>query len=519
MKTQSTLTRETAIGRTWDVIVVGGGNAGLVVALSAREQGADVLVLERAPVEERGGNSAFTAGAFRCVYDGVDDLRKAMPDLSEDEVARTDFGSYTADQFFDDMGRVTEYRTDPELCELLVTQSRETILWMRNKGVRFQPIYGRQAFQVDGKFKFWGGLTIEAWGGGPGLVQALSDQCAREGVGIRYDARALSLVHDDDGVQGVRARVAGRTIDLTCRAAVLAAGGFQANAEWRTRYLGPGWDLARVRGTRFNTGDGLRMALDIGAMPWGNWSGCHAVGWDLNAPPFGDLSVGDGFQKHSYPFGIMLNAAGERFVDEGADFRNYTYAKYGRVILDQPHQLAWQIFDRKVVHLLRDEYRIKRVTKVRADTIEELAAKLEGVSADPALATIRAYNAAVDKSAPFDPNVKDGRRTHGLKIEKTNWANTIDEPPFEAYGVTCGITFTFGGLRIDRDARVLDVDERVIAGLCAAGELVGGLFYFNYPGGTGLMAGAVFGRIAGESAARAAAERAGMKSTRRPKAL
>jgi tricarballylate dehydrogenase len=162
MKTQSTLTRETATGRTWDVIVVGGGNAGLIAALSAREQGAEVLVLERAPVEERGGNSAFTAGAFRCVYDGVGDLRKAMPDLSEDEVARTDFGSYTAEQFFDDMGRVTEYRTDPELCELLVTRSRDTILWMRNKGVRFQPIYGRQAFQVDGKFKFWGGLTIEA---------------------------------------------------------------------------------------------------------------------------------------------------------------------------------------------------------------------------------------------------------------------------------------------------------------------------------------------------------------------
>jgi tricarballylate dehydrogenase len=189
------------------------------------------------------------------------------------------------------------------------------------------------------------------------------------------------------------------------------------------------------------------------------------------------------------------------------------------VILEQPQQLAWQIFDKKVLHLLRDEYRIKRVTKVRADTIEELAAKLEGIPAESALATIRAYNAAVDKGAPFNPNVKDGRRTRGLKIDKTNWANTVDEPPFEAYGVTCGITFTFGGLRIDRDARVLDVDERVIPGLCAAGELVGGLFYFNYPGGTGLMAGAVFGRIAGGSAARAAADRAGMKSTRRPKAM
>jgi tricarballylate dehydrogenase len=518
VKSQTHLSPEAAAVRQWDVIIVGAGNAGLVAALSARESGADVIVLERAPREERGGNSAFTAGAFRCVYDGVDDLRRAMPDLSEQEIARTDFGSYTAEQFFDDMGRVTEYRTDPELCELLVVRSRETILWMRDNGVRFQPIYGRQAFQVDGKFKFWGGLTIEAWGGGPGLVQALADRCADEGIPILYEARALALIHGDSGVDGVRVRLAGKSVELKSRAVVLAAGGFQANTEWRTRYLGPGWDLARVRGTRFNTGDGLRMALDIGAMPWGNWSGCHAVGWDLNAPAFGDLSVGDGFQKHSYPFGIMLNAAGERFVDEGADFRNYTYAKYGRVILDQPHQLAWQIFDKKVLHLLRDEYRIRRVTKVHAETLEDLVRKLEGVNAEAGLATIRDYNAAVDRSTTFNPNVKDGRRTRGLKIDKTNWANTIDEPPFEAYGVTCGITFTFGGLRIDRDARVLDVDGRVIPGLCAAGELVGGLFYFNYPGGTGLMAGAVFGRIAGASAARAAVGRK-LATQTRPKAV
>jgi tricarballylate dehydrogenase len=315
------------------------------------------------------------------------------------------------------------------------------------------------------------------------------------------------LLHDDSGVRGVRARASGTTVDLKARAVVLASGGFEANSEWRARYLGPGWDLARVRGTRFNTGDGIRMALEIGAMPWGNWSGCHAVGWDLNAPPFGDLAVGDGFQKHSYPFGIMINAKGERFVDEGADFRNYTYAKYGRVILGQPGQFAWQIFDRKVLHLLRDEYRIKQVTKVSAGTLEGLVGKLDGVDTTAALATIRAYNAAVTKDVPFNPNVKDGRRTVGLAIDKSNWANTIDEPPFEAYGVTCGITFTFGGLRIDTEARVLDTDGQPIGGLFAAGELVGGLFYFNYPGGTGLMSGAVFGWIAGAAAATAAQRR------------
>jgi tricarballylate dehydrogenase len=290
---------------------------------------------------------------------------------------------------------------------------------------------------------------------------------------------------------------------VRAKSVVLAAGGFQANPEWRARYLGPGWELAKVRGTRFNTGDVIQMALDIGAAPVGNWSGCHAVGWERNAPEFGDLAVGDQFQKHSYPFGIMLNAEGRRFVDEGADFRNYTYAKYGRVILNQPGQFAWQVFDAKVKHLLRDEYKIKQVTKVSAQTLEELVGKLEDVNPAAALAEIKAYNAAVRTDIPFNPNVKDGRRTEGLAVPKSNWANVLDTPPYEAYAVTCGITFTFGGLRINTDAQVMSTDGEPIPGLYAAGELVGGIFYFNYPGGTGLTNGAVFGKIAGASAAAA----------------
>ena len=483
-----------------DVVVVGGGNAAFCAALSAAEQGVSVLVLERAPEAEAGGNSRFTAGAIRCVYDGVEDLKALMPDLSEEEIANTDFGSYTEEQFFDDMGRVTEYRTDPELTEVLVKRSRETMRWMREKGVRFQPIYGRQAFKVDGKFKFWGGLTVEAWGGGPGLVQALTDAARKNGITIAYEARAQSLEHDDSGVTGIRVRHKGKTQTIKTKAVVLAAGGFQSNAEWRTRYLGPGWDLAKVRGTRFNTGDGIRMALEAGAMPTGNWSGCHAVQWDFNAPEYGDLAVGDAFQKHSYPWGVLVNANGRRFLDEGADFRNYTYAKYGRVVLEQPGNFAWQVFDRKVLHLLRDEYRIRQVTRVRADTLEELAGKLEGVDGTAFLEEIRRYNAAVRQDIPFNPNVKDGRHTAGLAVDKTNWANTIEEPPFEAYQVGCGITFTFGGLRIDTEARVLDADQAPIPGLYACGELVGGIFYFNYPGGSGLINGAVFGRLAGATA-------------------
>lgn len=488
-----------------DVAIVGAGNAAMCAALAARERGASVVVLERAPEDEAGGNTRFTAGAIRFAYNGVDDLRELMPDLTDEEIARTDFGSYTEDQFFDDMARVTENRTDPDLVELLVRRSRESMMWLRGKGFRFVPIYGRQAFKVDGRFKFWGGLTVEAWGGGPGLVDAHMKAAAKNDIKVFYQARVLSLVRDDEGVHGIKVRYQGKTRVLRSKAVVLAAGGFESNPEWRTRYLGPGWDLAKVRGTRFNSGDGIRMALDAGASPCGNWSGCHAVGWDRNAPEFGDLAVGDGFQKHSYPFGIMINANGERFVDEGADFRNYTYAKYGAVILRQPGQFAWQIFDAKVTHLLRDEYRIRQVTRVKADTLEELVARLDDVNAERALAQIHDYNKAVRTEIEFNPNVKDGRCTTGLTVPKSNWANTIDKAPFEAYAVSCGITFTFGGLRITNDAQVVDTDGMPIPGLYAAGELVGGLFYFNYPGGTGLMSGTVFGRIAGGSAGQAAA--------------
>lgn len=486
---------------SYDVVVVGGGNAAFCAALAAQENGATVVVLERAPQEESGGNSRFTAGALRFAYRGLDDLQVIMPDLTEEEIERTDFGTYTEDQFFDDMFRVTHYRTDPVLCELLVRRSFDTTKWLRDKGVRFQPIYGRQAFKIDGKFNFWGGLTVEAWGGGQGLIDRETEIAKSKGIEIRYGCRAIQLLYDGDRIMGVQVKENGRIFEMKAKAVVLATGGFESDPEMRTRYLGPNWELARVRGTRFNTGDGIRMAQEIGAASYGNWSGCHAVGWDFNAPEFGDLAVGDGFQKHSYPFGIMINATGHRFIDEGADFRNYTYAKYGRIILEQPGNFAWQIFDQKVVHLLRDEYRIRKVTKVSADTLHELAIKMEGVDAPALMEEIHAYNAAVMVDVPFDPNRKDGRGTRGLLVPKSNWANTLDQGPFLAFQVGCGITFTFGGVRVTEDAQVVDQDLEPITGLYAAGEMVGGIFYFNYPGGTGLMSGAVFGRIAGTAAA------------------
>ncbi|MET0456821.1 MAG: FAD-dependent tricarballylate dehydrogenase TcuA [Mycobacterium sp.] len=489
---------------SYDVIVVGGGNAALCAALSATEGGARVAVLERAPESQRGGNSAYTDGLMRFAYDGADDIRALAPDLTDEDMSVSDFGSYTEADFYDDMGRITQYRTDPDLCELLVSRSRETMMWMRDQGIRFMPDFGRQAYKIDGRFKFWGGATVAVASGGPGLIDGLYAAAEKRGVTICYEAWVRELVHDDTGVHGVRATIEGSTRYLQAGAVVLACGGFEANAEMRSRYLGPGWDLAKVRGSRYNTGDGLTMALELGAQPYGHWSGCHSVAWEQNASDFGDLRLTPQFQRHNYPFSIMVNAEGRRFVDEGADFRNYTYAKYGRAVLQQPGQVAWQIFDSKTAHLLRDEYRTRAVTKVRADTLDGLAAKLPEVDSAQLLRTLEEFNAAVRDDRPFNPNIKDGRSADGLEVPRSNWAVKLDTPPYTAYGVTCGITFTFGGVKIDDHGQVVDVNEHVIPGLFAAGEMVGGIFYYNYPGASGLTSGAVFGRLAGASAARCA---------------
>ena len=484
------------------VVVVGAGNAALCAALAAREEGASVTVLERAPRAERGGNSRFTMAAMRFAYDGLDDLREVAGGLTEEEVEASDFGTYPARRFVEDLERTGGGRANPQLVETLVAESRRTLRWMRGQGVEFVPLYAGQAFEVDGKRRFWGGLTLQARGGGPGLVAALERAAKRAGIETRYDCRAVSLRVDEGAVRGVEIEEASVRSVVDADSVVLASGGFEANRDWRRRHLGEGWEQAKVRGSRYNEGCGIRMALEIGAGRAGQWSGCHAVAWDLNAPEVGNLEVRHRYQKHSYPLGIVVNARGERFLDEGADFRNYTYARYGREVLAQPGRFAWQVFDARVAHLLRDEYRKPHATRVEADSLPELAARLDGVDAEAFLRTVREFNSAVHRGVRFDPSVRDGRSTRGLALNKSNWANPLDEPPFEAFAVTCGITFTFGGLSIDRRARVLDDDGRAIPRLFAAGELVGGLFYDNYPGGSGLTAGAVFGRLAGRGAAR-----------------
>ncbi len=483
-----------------DVIVVGAGNAAMCAALAARQAGASVLVLERAPEDDRGGNSAHSGGAFRTVYNGVDDLRRICPDLTEGEIAMSDFGTYTPDTFFEDCARLSNYRANMDLLQVLVDRSLETMVWMRESGVRFVPIWGRQAFKIDGKFKFWGGLTVEAVGGGRGLMDMLFRAAEAAGVRVLYGARAVRLLEGDAGIEGVEVMQGRQRRSLRARAVVLGAGGFHANAEWRARYLGPDWDLAKPRGTRFNTGDGIQMARDAGAMAYGHWSGCHSVAYDRAAPEFGELGL-VGQQKNGFPMGIMVNLNGDRFFNEGADFRNYIYATLGKAVLQQPKGLAWQIFDQHVTHLLSDEYRIRQITKVEANTLEELADKMGDVDKQGFLRTMRDFNAAVQRDVPFNPNIRDGRGTVGLAVPKTNWANPYDKPPFMAIGITCGVTCTYGGIRIDEAAHVVSEDGPNIPGLFATGELVGGLYYTGYPGGAGLMSGSVFGRLAGAGAA------------------
>ena len=494
-----------SVETSWDVIVVGAGNAAMCAALSAAEQGARVLVLEKATREDRGGNSTFTAGGFRFCHAGVDDLRTdILDDMTEGEYASIgNLPSFSEDQFMDTLMRITEQQCDEDLGRILVTQSRDVMRWMRTHKIRFIPMFGRQSFKIEGKHHFYGGVNIEAVGGGWGLVDMLMAAAERIGITVLYETGLRELIQDQKGrVTGVRAFGPDGYVDFTAKSVVLACGGFESNPEMRVRYLGQGWELCRVRGTQHNTGDGINAAIRIGARPHGGWSSCHAVQWDISAPPYGDRVVLDNFQKHSYPIGVVVNLDGKRFIDEGADYRNHTYAKYGKEVMKQPQRTAIQIFDEKTHSMVRDEYRIREVTKASAETIGELAAALD-INVEGLEKTIAEFNAAC-QPGEYNPSILDGVCTKGLEVPKSNWALPIDQGPFHGYVVTCGITFTFGGLKINTDAQVLDLTDKPIPGLYAAGELVGGIFFENYPGGTGLLNGSVFGRLAGKNAGQAA---------------
>ncbi|KAI8099627.1 FAD/NAD-P-binding domain-containing protein [Halteromyces radiatus] len=527
----------------WDVIIVGGGNAGYSAALSAKENGAKrVLIVEKSNKinDYRGGNSFFTAGAFRTVFDGLQDLRPILHELNDETASLIDMDPYTSQEFYNDVMRVTSGRADPALTELLVSSSRSTITWLAQLGIRFRLSFHRQAYKVQGRYKFWGGMVLSTVNGGKGLMDQWEQAATRQGIHIQYGTQCIGLVCEPNHMRvcGVQVLVQSKSSSsssflhvLRCNGGVvLACGGFEANASLRAQYLGPQWELAHVRGTPYNTGDGLVMAQrDCQAATTGGWSSCHSTCWDLNTSPYrGNQTLTNQFTKSGYPLGLMINSDGVRFVDEGMDFRNYTYAFFGKEILKQPGGVAYQIYDNKVAHWLRkEEYDDSVVQKVVADTLEELAEKLtmaEDINGNKKkgalrnqqqfLQTIRQYNECVyahRSCAPhlvWDPAIKDGLSTQSpdksLSIPKSNWALPIDEAPYIAVKVTTGITFTFGGLSVEpQSSSVLNTSGIPIDGLFACGEMVGGVFYENYPGGSGLMLGSITGRNAGSSAARA----------------
>lgn len=483
------------------IVVVGTGNAAMCAAIAALERGADVLMLEKADEALAGGNTKYTAGAMRFVYNGADDLMPLLRNPDDPRLPATDFGTYTAEKFGADLLGFNDGRPLSAEQETLISQSTETLGWLGGHNVKFEPIYARQSFEKDGRHVFWGGLTLAAENEGVGLFEMELAAVERLGGKVRYDSAVTELLMDDDRVTGVRAG----SEEIKADAVILASGGFEASTEKRIEFIGPEWKAAKVRGTPHNTGDGLQMAFEAGAAPYGFFKGCHATPMDLHMADFGGLHLPAGerkkFRKISYFLGVMLNSEGKRFVDEGQNFRNYTYAQFGRAILEQPGQFAWQIYDAKVFDLLYDEYRFEEAHFVEADTLDALIPMLEGVDPAGAAQTLAEYNGAVDRTTPFDPTSLDGKGTPGLQLPKSNWAQRLDQGPFRAYPVTGGITFTYGGVQVSDQGAVLREDGSKIEGLYAAGEMVGGVFFAGYPGGSGLTSGAVFGRKAGYGAA------------------
>lgn len=528
-------TADPLLAQDWDIVVLGSGAAGLTTALSAltsSNPAPRVLLLDKCPQEWAGGNGYFTAGAYRTVHNGLSDILPLVSNVPPELEGKIDLPSYSAEDFRGDLQRVTGGRSEEHLGRYLVGESLSAVKWLKEVGgVDWWLSFRRQAYEVEGRWVFWGGLHLTVKDGGKGLIKNLTRAARERGCVIQHDVRATKLVRNLEGrVTGVvvqRKGEDGTRAVMAKGGVVLCSGGFEANPELRKKYLAPGWELAHTRGTPYNTGDMLGAALELGAKLVGDFSsgGCHSTAWDFDSPADGgDREKTNEFTKSGYPLGLMLNSHGKRFVDEGVDLRNYTYAKFGRAILEQPDGVAWQIWDKEGQKWLRDEeYRDEIVRKVFAGSIEELAQKLarDGLREPEAFAqTVREYNDAVSAfrsekpDVKLNPAVRDGLSTQSSKkqlaLAKSNWAVPIVEPPFMAVKVTSGITFTFGGVAIDpEDGGVLREDGSKIEGLHAAGEMVGGLFYGNYPGGSGLTAGAVFGRRAGRAAAkRAKAERA-----------
>src|SRR5215471_6729610 len=472
----------------YDVIVVGAGNAALSAAVSAHENGAKhVLVLEKAPRDMRGGNTHWAGAVLRIAFDDPHELEPLLPGIEEQyESFYEGITPYPRKDYMDDLVRVTSGRTDPLLSRILVDNSKDTVFWMHEVGgVKMEPAITVAGVKRGNMVVWPRGLVVRAVHEGVGLSRTWFATAARRGIEVRYASAAAELVLDARGrIAGVKVRGPEGLEVIHAKAVVLGCGGFEANVQMRTQHIGPLVGAAKVRGTPHNQGDGLRMAMNIGAMPWGQWSGCHATPISADWGEFAPRELTDRSNRLSYVYGVMLNRKGRRFVDEGEDGALFTYAKFGRAILAEPGAKAWQIFDSRVIHLLEPRYQTSK--PITANTLEDLIDQLDFDDKEQAIKTIDEYNAHAREIDGFDPTKKDGLSSKGLALEKTNWALKIAKPPFYAYSATGGITFTFGGLKVNEAAQVIGTDWRPMKGLFCCGEMVGGLFYDNYPAGTGL---------------------------------
>ena len=478
------------------VVVVGGGSAAFEAAVAAKQAGAPkVVMLEKAPEPEFGGNARFSHTGFRWVFSGPEEIRRFLPDLDDATFAKLHIPPYTAEQFHGDLQRVTRGRINKELSEVLVTQSTAAIHWMREVGIKWDI---DSHVIIDGRYYFEPGMVIHPTGGvGGGLDQLMQWRAIATKIGIelRYESKVAALLGNDRRIEGVRVSDPSEEYEIRASSLILCAGGFQASAEMRARYLGPNADLMKVRGSKHDTGEVLMMAIGLGAKTAGHWQGAHATPIDATFP---DVEISNKANRYGYTYGITVNSLGQRFFDEGEARHSYTYAKTGWAVLGQPGAVAYQIYDQKATSLLNKRY-YEFSHPIEANTIDELAKK---ISIEPAVLnhTIREFNNAVRKDIPFDATKLDGRCTEGITPKKSHWADTIDKPPYWAYAVTGGVTFTFGGLQINTQAQVLNTSNHPIRGLFASGDIVG-LFFHNYPSCTGQTRNVVFSRLAGRNAA------------------